>query len=338
MNSPQALFLWKSLLKETLAQALSSRLLFLVAGYSCLILLLAGSVQLHNLPSDDKQSGQPWERALPSEKDRIGEEKMKEEGSLAIKGEIRLLFGAVKIPWIHFREKAIRFLQGLVGFFTADWPGLLIALLWTGSFMPEFRAGGIWKMALVRPVSPGLVVLFKAASVIAVLFLQGAFLLFLCWFLLGIVSQVWSGLFLWLIPMLLLQFLTFYPVSVFLGVWTRSGMVAVGGTVAFWAICWAVNISRIATLNLGAENPASAGLTTLSNLAYWILPKPVDYSLILGSLLGALKDCPYPHAWLQAWDKGDILPVASIFTSLLFSLGVLALAWFETNQEKDPGK
>jgi hypothetical protein len=155
------------------------------------------------------------------------------------------------------------------------------------------------------------------------------------WIALGIATNVWNGLFLWSFAILVVQFICFYPASVFLGAWSRSTMVAIIGSIAFWAICWMVNHARISNLSATTAESSSGVAIWLIDVAYWALPKPIDFSIILSDLMGTIKEFPPPTAWMNAFETGNIIPFASIGTSLISSVVVL---WFSCMELKDPIK
>jgi hypothetical protein len=241
----------------------------------------------------------------------------------------------VKMPWVKFRENAVRYFESMLVFFTSDAVGLVFALIWTAGFIPEFLQGFWWNMLRLRPVSTGFMLLAKTSSIVMVLSLHGIILIGGTWIALGIATNVWNGLFLWSFAILVIQFICFYPASVFLGTWSRSTMVAIIGSIAFWAICWMVNHARISNLAATTAESSSGLATWLINIAYWALPKPIDFSIILSDLMGTIKEFPPPTAWMSAWEGGKILPFASIGTSLLSSSVVL---WFSCMELKDPVK
>lgn len=333
MDFPQFIQVFKSLVGESFRHAIASRLLPIIIGYALLILMLAATIHFHNIPSSNGMD--TIERAPLEEVQRLGREAAEKSGIPIIQGEIRLLFGAIRIPWGNFRENAVRYLESLLVFFSSDAIGLIFAIIWTGAFIPEFFQGFWWSMFRIRPVPLGLLLCAKVASVLVVFLTFGVILIFGTWLVLGISTGGWNELFLWSLFVMLLQFISFYPVSVYFGVLSRNTMVAMVATLAFWALCWFINQARISFFSSEDSNTTFSLLATMIDFGYWILPKPIDFSIILSDLLGSMKDSPPPVSWSMAWQKGKIIPILSISTSFLSGLVFL---WFASMELKNPTK
>ena len=83
---------------------------------------------------------------------------------------------------------------------------------------------------------------------------------------------------------------------------------------------------HIVAFDVKGVTPVSAFLI---DAAYWTLPKPLDLS---GLFFDAMKAKEYsaPVPELEGVKaKGAFYPEASVFTSLLFAAGILALAVYE---------
>src|SRR5262249_32923537 len=144
----------------------------------------------------------------------------------------------------------------------------------------------------------------------------------------GLSTGVWDAAYWFAVPLLVVNFAVFYAFSAFLAVCTRSTVVSVFGTLLFWLLCWAMNFThhRVVGFDIQGLSPMSGFLI---DAGYWVLPKPLDFS---GVFFDAMKARHYsaPVAELEAVrQKGQFLPELSIFTSLLFAVGVLAIAAYE---------
>ncbi len=123
---------------------------------------------------------------------------------------------------------------------------------------------------------------------------------------------------------MLLHFAIFFSFSLLLAVCTRSTVVCVFGSIAFWGICWAINFGRhavTAASDLATQGSFSAPLVWLADIGYWLFPKPVDLGRLVFDSLGAgsyfrgpLSGGPGVSLWL------------SVLTSLLFTGYVLFAA------------
>ena len=146
------------------------------------------------------------------------------------------------------------------------------------------------------------------------------------WAALGLRTGIWHPGYLVCIPLLVLQFAVLYSFSALLAVWTRNTAVCVVGSLVLWAVCSAVNVSRLAAV-AGAGGPAAASPVAagLLEAGYWVLPKPVDLEAISHEALGAETALP-PLAGAESAGIRPLQPLLSVLTSLLFSAAVLAAA------------
>lgn len=315
-------------LRETFRLALASRLFLLLILFSGSILFMAATVRFSNIPSLSETK--TAERIPLDEAVRLGQFEIQQDGTPIIQGEIRLFFGTIRIPWNKYRENAVLFLESLLAFFLADWAGLILALVFTAAIVPDFLRSGWWDLLRLHQRSTWVIILIKLISILILYLSFTSLTLLLCWLTLNLATNSWHPAFLWAIPILAIQFSSFYPISVFLAVWTKNTSATLFGTMAFWGICWLVNHGR---MTLALADPAFPG--SLLNAGYWLLPKPVDFSMILSDLIGILAENPPPHAWHAAWIGGWIHPGLSIFSSLLFALMTTAGACYELANAED---
>jgi hypothetical protein len=105
-------------------------------------------------------------------------------------------------------------------------------------------------------------------------------------------------------------------------------VVSVFGTLLFWALCWAMNFTHLRLVAFPVE-----GLTPTASFlveaGYWVLPKPLDLSGIFFDAMNASAySAPVPEVE-AAKAKGAFHPELSVFASLAFAAGVLAIAAYE---------
>ena len=211
----------------------------------------------------------------------------------------------------------------------ADTAGVLLALLWTAGFLPTFlepqavtvllaKPAPRWSL-LVRQVSRGGAVRRAARDAVRgrdVARDRGRAPA--CGTPpTGSRCRCWSS-----------NFAVFYAFSAFLAVCTRSTVVAVFGTLLFWVLCWAMNLTHhhIVGFDVQGITPTSSFLV---EAGYWTLPKPLDMS---GIFFDAMKARNYsaPMPELTAIKaKGEFHPELSVLSSLAFAVGILALAAYE---------
>jgi hypothetical protein len=243
-----------------------------------------------------------------------------EEGVDVTGGEMTLLFGAFRIPLARSRVEAVRFLEAVLAGGVADTAGVLLALVWTAGFLPTFFDPATATVLLAKPVSRRAVLAGKVLAVLAFVGIQALLFVAAVWLALGIRTNVWDGRVFVTVPLLLLHFACFYAISVLLAIAKRSAVVSVLGTVAAWLVCWWVNFARHAAFEQGGA------AASLLNAAYWILPKPADFGLVLLRALGAQDAFAPAPAMEAAMSSGALQPELSLLTSCLVPAAALAIA------------
>jgi ABC-type transport system involved in multi-copper enzyme maturation permease subunit len=326
MNSPTALLIVRWFVGVTFRQALASRLFWVMSAISGLCILLCLSVRVHGDPPLPTDPGEARYRLPKEEYDRLGPAKA--DGSDPASSELTLLFGAFRVSYRHYFEDAVQFLQLLLAGFVADTAGVLLALIWTAGFLPGFLEAGSITVLLAKPVPRWSLLVGKYLGVLGFVTLQAIFFVGGTWLALGVSTGVWLPHYLLCVPVLFLHFAIFFSVSACLAVWTRSTVVCMLGSLAFWALCWGTNHgwhTAQAAVAAGAEWPSSWGHYLLET-SYWVLPKPADLNWLLFDSLHA------DHFFGKVLDYGALQSKGlfhlelSILTSVLFAVAALALA------------
>src|SRR5262249_49239955 len=140
---------------------------------------------------------------------------------------------------------------------------------------------------LAKPVTRRQLLLGKYTGVLAFVAFQVALFVGLTWLALGVRTGVWDATYGWCIPLLLLQFATFYRGSVLLGVLTRSTVACVFGSVLFWLLAWGMNYGGAVASSPSESENVTALAIALAGVGYWVFPKPIDYGLMLFNALDA---------------------------------------------------
>ena len=139
----------------------------------------------------------------------------------------------------------------------------------------------------------------------------------------GITKELW---YLATLPTLLVNFAAFFSFSALLAVTTRNAVACVIGSVMFWLLCVAMNLGRhwaLTTPEMGTWPPS---FQILSEIGYWVLPKPADMGIFLTEALRIRDD------FAQAVDLPKLIradgwrPALSLLSSLLAALGLFWLA------------
>src|SRR5262249_7399613 len=144
-----------------------------------------------------------------------------------------------------------------------------------------------------------------------------------------IVTGVWTDAYLRAVPLLMTQFAFFCSVSILLAVISRSTFVCIVGSVSFWLLCTFVNSARIEML---LQPDAPSLFRWPAEIAYWILPKPVDFNLMMSHALRADRYFAQWQAGKDFESQGFANPALSIITSLAFAGVALLVSAFDVRK------
>jgi hypothetical protein len=311
------------LVRDTFRQSLASGIGWVLFGLStvCILVCLSASI------AGPIKLGPPGENPdfLPRfDRDAQDAHKLKQSGVAVADGALRLAFGAIRVPLARDARSAVHFLQLLLAAGVADTLGLLLTLVWTAGFLPGFLEPHAISVLLAKPISRGGLLLGKYVGVLAFVLVQAGYFVAGTWLALAFRTGIWDAAYLWSIPLLLFHFAIFFSFSLLLAVCTRSTVVCVFGSIAFWGICWSINFGRhalMATWDLTTQGSFSAPLVWLANVCYWLLPKPVDLGRLVFDALGAGS-----HFRPVLENTAAVSLPLVILTSLLFTGYVLLAA------------
>lgn len=321
---PAAIRTVRWMVRDTFRQAAASRLLAVMLGLTglCVVFCLGVAVA-----GPEERVKHPDELPLYVPKSQA-DEKVKEEGITVPTGEVSLGFGLCRFEVTKTRADSVRLIQVWLAGVLADTAGVLLALLWTAGFLPAFLDPQAATVLLAKPTPRGAVLAGKYLGVVGFVGLQATLFTAGTWFALGVSTGVWDGAYWLAAPLLVVHFAVFYAVSSFLAVWTRSTVVSVFGTLLFWLLCWAMNLTHHKLG--GSEFP---GMTPLAGMlvdaGYWVLPKPLDLGGIFFDALQAGDHAAAVPELVAAQARGDFHPELAVVTSLVFAAGVLAVAAHE---------
>jgi ABC-type transport system involved in multi-copper enzyme maturation permease subunit len=346
MNPRSNLVTLAQLIRDTFRQANSSGIgwMMLAVTAICVVLCLSvdvsGDVVLHGADEPVLFLPPPLARTAPSmepasQKAGISLETdpdlARRDGITTISGRITLAFGAVSFAVSRERAESVLFLELLLGGGFAGTLGLLLALVWTAGFVPTFLDPGAVSVLLAKPVARWQLLVGKYFGVLTFVGFQVVLFVVSTWLALGARTHVWNMTYWWCIPLLLLQFATFYSFSVLLAVMTRSTVACVFGSVLFWLLAWGINHGCVMARGVLEPQYLPAGARTLAEVAYWVFPKPIDAGLILFNTLNAEHHFEKPVVF-QLLESGQrFSPLLSIVSSLALAVVLLALAIHEFN-------
>jgi ABC-type transport system involved in multi-copper enzyme maturation permease subunit len=311
------------LVRDTFRQSLASGIGWLLLGLStvCIAVCLSASATgpMSLKPADENADFLPR-----FDHDAHDAHKLKSSGVAVADGSLRLAFGAVRVPVSRDIRNTVHFLELILAAGVADTLGLLLALVWTAGFLPSFLDHRAVSVLLAKPLPRWGLLLGKYAGVLAFVLVQAAYLVGGTWLALALRTGVWDPGYLLCIPLLLLHFAIFFSFSLLLAVCTRSTVVCVFGSIAFWGICWGINFGHYAVTaasKLAPEGQFSASVAWAADIGYWLFPKPVDLGRLVFDLLGAES-----HFHPVVENVAGASLGLSVLTSLLFTAYILFAA------------
>jgi hypothetical protein len=311
------------LVKDTFRQSMASGICWLLVGLSMICILGCLSVSV-NGPQSLAAPGENPDFLPRFDKEAQDEHKLQQSGVVVADGSLSLAFGAVRVAVARDVRTAVHFFQLVLAAGVADTLGLLLTLIWTAGFLPGFLAPQAVAVLLAKPVPRWGLLAGKYVGVLAFVLAQAVLFVGGTWLALALRTGVWDAAYLLSIPLLLLQFAVFFGFSLLLAVCFRSTVVCVFGSIAFWGICWAINFGRHAVMAAAAVagcGKFSSVAVRMADVAYWIMPKPVDLGCLAFDALGAQT-----HFRPILEHGGGLSLGLSVVTSLLFTVYVLIAA------------
>jgi hypothetical protein len=207
---------------------------------------------------------------------------------------LNLLFGAFRVTMHRDAEAEIRLLHTIFATWVAGSAGVLLTLVWTACFLPDFLQPSSASVLLAKPTPRWLILAGKFTGVVLFVALQAALFFGGTWLALGLRTGIWIEDYLLGVPLFVASFAALYSFSVLLASTFRSTLACVLAVVLFWALCFGLNYARHSAvaypqLAPGAE-PLPALTEILVGLAYWLLPKPADFTIMLERALNTVSD------------------------------------------------
>lgn len=189
------------------------------------------------------------------------------------------------------------FRDGLVPF----WLGsgfIVLSLITTASVFPEMIRGGLLEVTLSKPISRSKLILAKYFSCL----LYVASSVFVFCLVCGVAIYSRTGLVnlsvFWAVPIVSMAYACIAGVMLWIGVWTRSSLMALLASFLFWGLSWGMQVAEIGVrqnieyLAVDSETEISEELMQLELAQRWlggvntVLP---DVSGVISLLRNAIK-------------------------------------------------
>ncbi|MFO0850398.1 MAG: ABC transporter permease subunit [Gemmataceae bacterium] len=329
MTLPEAIRTVRWMVWDTVRQAVATKLFWVMLAVTgvctavCLSVSVAGDDPGPALTDADLPAVLPKKEA-----ERIGVDKVKADGVRVVTGQVSIGFGAVTVPIGRNRADSVRLIETWLVALVADTAGVLLALLWTAGFLPTFLEPQAASVLLAKPAPRWAILLGKYLGVVLFVALQAVVFIALTWTAIGLRTGVWFGAYWLAVPLLVVNFGTFYAVSAFLAVATRSTVASAFGVLVFWLVCWAMNFTHLRLAAYPVDGMSQVSVFLL-DVGYWLFPKPLDLGgLFFDAMSADGVAAPVPElAAVKA--AGLSRPELSVASSAAFAAVTLGLAAYE---------
>lgn len=316
MDAPAAIYALRWLINDTFRQTLASRVFWIMLCLSglCIVFCLGVSVEGGVV----REEGELWTR----------------DGNLlqgpAESGRLSLLFGLFRAPFSRSASDQTHFLLSIFASWIAGTLGILMTLVWTAGFLPDSLQPESASVLLAKPMPRWLILTGRYLGVVCFVGLHATIFFVGTWLALGVRTDTWEPGYLLGIPLMTLHFAVIFSFSVLLAVLFRSTTACVVGSVLFWLICYAVNYGRYFAQAYGELHPGGEPLPAvtgfLSEVGYWLLPKPADFTIAIEQALGlgSVKSTLAAQEPFETVLRRDLYsPLGSLATSALFPVFAL---------------
>jgi ABC-type transport system involved in multi-copper enzyme maturation permease subunit len=304
------------LVRDTFRQAMASRVFWLATALGILGIAFCLGVRLDG-PHSLKPEG---------EIELYGGDGKPLTGPNPRPSRMGLGFGVLAVGQFRDVASQVDFLEALMAKWIAGVAGTLLFLVWTAGILPESLQPAAASVALAKPIPRWAFLAGKVAGVLALVTAQAALLIVGTWVALGLRTGIWPSRYLLALPILLAHFALVYGASVLLAVCTRNAAACVFGSLVYWAICAGMNYGRHALAALSPHATAPAVARRAVEVAYWVLPKPLDLVVVLDSALSAGEHFATAPEYEAVNRLGAFHPTWSIAASLLFTAFLFAAA------------
>ncbi|QDV13993.1 ABC-2 family transporter protein [Rosistilla oblonga] len=122
--------------------------------------------------------------------------------------------------------------------------GVFIAILVTGSIIPEMFQSGSLQLLLSKPIGRSLLFLSKFLGGCSFVFVNITLMIVGLWLIVGFRLQIWNHNLLLCIPLFVFLFIVYYSVSAVAGLIWRNAIVSIAVTVIFWMACFLVEVTH----------------------------------------------------------------------------------------------
>jgi ABC-type transport system involved in multi-copper enzyme maturation permease subunit len=210
--------------------------------------------------------------------------------------------------------------------------GMALILIGTAGIMPTFLEPSSAAVLLSKPTSRSILLLGRFAGMAAFVGLAAAAFLVALSVAVGVRTGVWAPQVFAAWPLLVVNFAAFASLGTLVAVMSRNTVAVMLGSLFFAVLSWGIGIGRLYYDHAMADN-AARRFGRVVDLAYWLLPKPVDASLILHEQLSVPAKDIAGLGLKAAFGQGHGSPATVVATGLAVAACLLAIAAYELEHQ-----
>jgi ABC-type transport system involved in multi-copper enzyme maturation permease subunit len=219
-------------------------------------------------------------------------------GTAAWPSDISLFFGLIDPQAGMFRSTVGSWVFTIENTLVTSIGGLialLVGIIITSFFIPNMLRKGTIDMLLTKPIHRPVLLIYKYIGGLTFMFLNSCVAIGGVWLVLGLRSGLWAPGFVLVIFTLTFFFAILYSVSALIGVLTRTPIVAILGTIAFWFVLFLVG-QFYSTLTLFRKDPGFAEIKdnipqwacSIVDALHFVLPRTSDLNVLNVHLVGSV--------------------------------------------------
>lgn len=163
------------------------------------------------------------------------------------------------IPWLPFvgyigappsstKEAVVDWYRSYISFMM-NWPVtmllVMVGIVATSAIMPRMLEPGSISLLLSKPVTRSGLYIAKFFGGCALMALSATYIVIGIWLIAGIRVGIWDPKVFLCIPLFTFAFAVYFAVSAYVGLWSRSAIVAVLSVIVFWALIWTIGVAKV---------------------------------------------------------------------------------------------
>jgi ABC-type transport system involved in multi-copper enzyme maturation permease subunit len=229
---------------------------------------------------------------LPQREDGVYAFHVETKGMKGAKGWVHypwVLFGAFKLPFPATLGNCIFFIENTLINGIGAWVALLVSVVLTAFFIPNMMRKGAIDLLLSKPIMRPTLLIYKYIGGLTFVLVNTTIAVGGVWMVIGLRSGIWSNRFLLIIFGITFFFAILYAVSTLIAVLTRSAIVAILVTCAFWFLMYIAGSfytgMDMVRKDKTAKDAFPNWVFTTADVMHAVIPRTKDLDLLTTKLI-----------------------------------------------------